>query len=109
MPFKSPSWSHKSTPHTDLSAKVYKSEHVEGVTVIEVEGAEYRNSKPFEGCFEMVSPNRDPRIWKNSLRAEVYCDWHGVKPPTCWPNIKLKEGKFRIIEKFTGTVIRGLK
>lgn len=107
MPATYPSWT-PGTPHTDAAAQVQRHRPVNNVDVIEVRGATYRNCQPVTGIFELVDSSRDPQTWRGSLRAEVYCAWHGVKPPTCFPNIKVNVGQFKIIRGYTGDVIDNL-
>ena len=107
MPYTCPTWAHGATPHTDSNAVASSSSMVSRVTVIEVKDATYRNSRPFSGVFEMVNPNRDPRNWRG-LRVEVYCSWHGVRPPMTWPNIKVDPNNYKIVTNYSGSVIRDI-
>jgi len=107
MPAIYPVWS-MGTPHIDSFATIRRIRPVSNVSVIEVEWAIYRGCLPIKGFFELVNPLRNPRTWRHSLRAEVYCAWYGVKPPTCFPNIELKQNQYSIIHNWTGDVIDNL-
>lgn len=108
MPYTGPIWVNDNIPHTDCNADIVLYEKASDVTVIEVRGARYRNSKPLDGFFELVNPDRDPRSWRG-IRAEVYCLWHGVRPIHTWPNIDLSDATHVAIHKsFQGNVVRNI-
>lgn len=75
--------------------------------MIEVETATYRGSKSVAGCFELVDPDSQPRMLWGSMRIEVYCSWHGVKPPTRYPQIKVGEN-YEIRRNYSGDVVDSL-
>ena len=106
MPAHYPTWT-AGTPHTDPDASPRKCRKVKDVAVIEVENATYRGCGPIEGFFEMVNPHTDPRRLWGALRAEVYCAWHGEKPPTTYPQIIVGKN-FKIHLRYTGMVIDNL-
>jgi hypothetical protein len=103
MPANYPLWNH-STPATDWGAKVMEFRNVNNVAVIEVYEATYRGCTPLSGFFELINPNTEPRMLWGSLRAEVYCAWHGVRPPTVFPQI-IVGAKYKIHQKYSGRVV----
>jgi hypothetical protein len=100
-----PDWNNQ-IPHVDKNARPCGYRRVVGVRVIEVRGATFRGSQPLDGTFEIV---RLPAHRGGNLRVEVLCAWHGVKPPTCYPHLKLEAGKFQVIEDYTGEVVDNIK
>lgn len=103
MPSYYPPWS-DSTPHTDSNAKPSRYRDVHNVTVIEVVAATYRDCSPMSDFFELVNPNDEPRELWGATRAEVYCAWHGVKPPTVYPQLILGQG-WKIHHNYSGGVV----
>lgn len=111
MPANYPIWSTKNPPHTSNTAVPNKFRKVSNVTVIEVSKAKYRNSKPIDGIFEVVTPSSPTRIYKSKLRCEVYCSWFSIKPPTVFPQILLETPgcMFNITHNYFGDVIDNLE
>lgn len=103
MPATYPIWNH-STPTTDWGAEVKRFRNVKNATVIEVQEGIYRRSAPLDGFFEMVNPDTEPRVLWGSMRAEVYCAWHGVKPFTVFPQV-IVGMKYKIHHNYSGKVI----
>lgn len=103
MPANYPAWSH-STPTTDWGAEVKRFRNVKNVPVIEVHDATYRGSTSIAGFFEMVNPDNEPRMLWGSMRAEVYCAWHAVRPLTVFPQIIVGR-KYKIHRNYSGKVI----
>src|SRR5690349_2747075 len=73
--------------------------HVENAFVIKVKGAQYRNSKPFDGCLELVATDEKQavRVLNGSHKAEVYCAWFGAKPENKYPSIIVQSGRYKLI------------
>lgn len=93
-----------STPHVDRNAKPCKYRSVINASVIIVEGASYRGAGPFSGTFELVFPEKDPRLFQKKLCAEVVCAWHGKKPLTSYPHIQLLSG-WEAVHGYSGEVV----
>jgi hypothetical protein len=106
MPTTYPTWN-DSTPNTDWGAAVKKTRTVKNVAAIEVQSATYRSCAPLSGVFELVNPDAKPRMLWGSLRAEVYCAWHGVKPPTCYPQL-IVGTDYKIHPNYSGKVVDNL-
>lgn len=103
MPANYPTWS-PSTPMTDWGAHIKRFRNVKNVAVIEVHDATYRGSASIAGFFEIVNPDNEPRMLWGSMRAEVYCAWHGVRPWTVFPQI-IVGSKYKIHRNYSGKVI----
>ena len=103
MPATYPAWTH-STPNTDRNAAPKRFRTVKNVPAIEVQEGTYRGCGPFTGFLELVNPDTEPRMLWGSMRAEVYCAWHGVKPPTVYPQVVVGK-KYKVHRNFSGTVI----
>lgn len=103
MPANYPIWNY-STPTTDFGAEAKRLRNVKNVTVIEVHEGTYRGCDSIKGFFELVSPDKDPRMLWGSMRAEVYCAWHGVKPLTVFPQVIVGKN-YKIHCNFSGDVI----
>ncbi|CAA0082126.1 Uncharacterised protein [Halioglobus japonicus] len=108
MPFICSTWIDSQTPDTDPNAEPSRTGVANDVTAIEVKDATYRGCQPFSGVFEMVNPTRDPRQHQDVLRVEVYCCWHGVKPPTTFPHLNVPAGSYKILKNYSGQVIRNI-
>lgn len=89
---------------TDWGAEVKRYRTVRNVPAIEVKEATYRGCEPIAGFFELVNPDTEPRLLWGSLRAEVYCAWHGVRPPTVHPQVIVGK-KYKIHRNYSGKVI----
>ena len=103
MPPTYPMWN-QSTPTTDSDAKAKRFRSVKTVPVIEVREGTYRGCVPIAGFFELVNPDTEPRMLWGSMRAEVYCAWHGVKPFTVFPQIVVGKN-YKIHQNYSGEVI----
>lgn len=106
MPAHYPNWK-DNTPHTNANAIPSRTRTVSGVTVIEVKNASYRGASNISGFFELVDRLAAPRNYKGKLCIEVYCAWHGVKPPTRYPMIAVGNS-FLIHRNYSGEVIDNL-
>ena len=95
------------TPHTDTKAKITKLRNVIKKRVIEVKGALYRNAI-ISGVFELENQSLRKEDIKylpsGKQRVKVICAWHGVTPPTTYPQLTINDASIKIIENFTGTV-----
>ena len=103
MPAKYPAWTH-STPNTDWGAEPKRFRSVKSVPAIEVHEASYRGCPSIAGFFELINPDTEPRMLWGSMRAEVYCAWHGVKPFLVYPQIIVGK-KYKIHRNYTGKVV----
>lgn len=103
MPATYPAWTH-ATPTTDWGAAPKRFRTVKNVPVIEVQEGTYRGCEPFAGFLELVNPDTEPRMLWGSMRAEVYCAWHGVKPPTVYPQVMVGK-KYKIHRNYSGKVV----
>ena len=96
-----PRWTEE-TRSKDPNAEIVAWRRANGVTAIHVVGASYRSSRSLTGAFEMLS---EPKENKNGVwRVEVCCGWHGVKPPTSFPQLTLKPEAWRIEDGFNRDV-----
>ncbi len=95
------------TPHTDYKAKITKLRKVSKKRIIEVKGALYRGAT-VSGTFELENQNPTKEDIKylpsGKQRVKVICAWHGVTPPTTYPNLTINHASIKIIENYTGTV-----
>jgi hypothetical protein len=102
MPATYPMWN-DSTPATDWGAEAKRFRNVKNSPVIEVLEGTYRGCAPMAGFFELVNPDTEPRMLWGSMRAEVYCAWHGVKPFTVFPQVVVGK-KYKIYRNYSGKV-----
>src|SRR6187431_2572961 len=97
------------TPHTHVEAVPVSWRKVEGASVVHVEGATYRKSKPMTATFQMADGDAQATILRNGLhRIEVLCYWFDVKPPTIYPQLTIQEEDYRIVENYTGYVVENI-
>jgi hypothetical protein len=94
-------------PYTDIHAKPAKFDKVAGNSVVKCKKITIRNAIIEDAIFELATPITDVKTYSDKLRIEVKCYWYGKKPPTCWMNITLL-GKYEILQKFDGEVIRNI-
>ena len=102
-----PKWEQGTTPHTDYRAKISSYRNVTIARAIKTEGAIYRGAV-LTGIFEIANQNENenPVIFQPSgkKKVKVICSWHGVIPPTTYPNIDITDATFTILENYTGKV-----
>ena len=101
-----PIWTEE-TPHTDPKARIKRYRVVTCVRVIKVKNASYR-SAPLNAVFELENQNKNehPIDIKPSGKvvAKVVCAWHGVVPPTTYPQLNLTVANYTILDDYTGEV-----
>lgn len=107
MPASYPAWAEGVTPRTHAEATSTRTRTVTEVPAIRVRGATYRESRPLDGVFELVSPT--PQQVAGEERFEVYCAWFGVKPPTTYPRLSVRPGGFEVLTRYTGEVIDNIE
>jgi len=104
---KYPVWIEGETPHTDPKARIKHFREVTNVRAIKVENASYRNA-PLSAVFELENQNKNehPIDIKPSGKvvAKVICAWHGVVPPTTYPQLILTVADYTILDDYTGKV-----
>lgn len=73
-----------------------------------MKNASYRNA-PLSGIFELENQDRyaDPIEIKpkGKVLAKVICAWHGVVPPTTYPQLNLTSANYTVINNYTGEVV----
>lgn len=94
------------TPNVDASAKISRSRRVANARVIRVENASYRRAS-LTGVLELEDQSGfDPIETKPSgkRKVRVICAWHGVIPPTTYPQVDVTNAKCEILDHYTGQV-----